>query len=57
LGNFVKRMNHYGSPLGLNFNVTNDKSFPPASLQSFLAASPDISGMVLADHGSQYLNT
>jgi nicastrin len=57
LDNFVEHMNYYGSPMGLNFSVINDKSFPPASLQSFLAASPDISGMVLADHGSQYLNT
>lgn len=52
----MKRMNDYGSPVGLNFSVINDKSFPPASLQSFLAASRDISGVVLADHGSQYLN-
>jgi hypothetical protein len=54
---FVKHMNDYGSPMGLNFSLTNDKSFPPASLQTFLAASNDISGMVLADHESQYLNT
>ena len=53
----MKRMNDYGSQVGLNFNVRNDKSFPPASLQTFLAANRDISGMVLADHGSQYLNT
>lgn len=52
----MKRMNDYGSPVGLNFNVRNDKSFPPASLQSFLAARRDIFGMVLADHGSHYLN-
>jgi hypothetical protein len=54
---FVEDMINYGSAVGLNFSVINDKSFPPASLQSFLAASSDISGMVLADHESQYLNT
>jgi hypothetical protein len=54
---FVELVNDYGSPVGLNFSLTNDKSFPPASLQTFLAASSDISGMVLADHESQYLNT
>lgn len=53
----MEHMNDFGSLVGLNFSVRNDKSFPPASLQSFLAASRDISGMVLADHGSQYLNT
>jgi hypothetical protein len=54
---FVENMNRYGELVGLKFSVINDKSFPPASLQSFLAASSDISGMVLADHESQYLNT
>jgi len=54
---FVQHMNKSGSTVGLNFGVINDTSFPPASLQSFLAASRDISGMVLTDHGSQYLNT
>lgn len=52
----MTNMNKYGSAVGLKFDVTNDKSFPPASLQSFLAASSDIPGMVLADHESQYLN-
>jgi uracil DNA glycosylase len=49
-------MNDNGSAVGLNFSLSNDKSFPPASLQTFLDASSDISGMVLADHESQYLN-
>lgn len=57
MDNFVKHMNDFGSPVGLNFSLSNDKNFPPASLQTFLAASSDISGMVLADHESQYLNT
>jgi hypothetical protein len=50
-------MKKYGAEVGLEFNsLVKEKSFPPASLQSFLAASSDIPGLVLTDHGSQYLN-
>jgi hypothetical protein len=54
--NFMTYMNKYGPEVGLGFNLMKEKSFPPASLQTFLAASSDIPGVILTDHGSQYLN-
>ncbi|XP_023713100.1 nicastrin isoform X3 [Cryptotermes secundus] len=53
---FISHMKKYGSEVGLEFNLINEKRFPPASLQNFLAASSDIPGVLLADHGSQYVN-
>jgi hypothetical protein len=53
---FISYMNKYGSEVGLEFGRIKAKRFPPASLQNFLAASSDIPGILLADHGSQYIN-
>jgi hypothetical protein len=53
---FVAKMNEFGREVGLNFSTLRGNSLPPASLQTFLAASSDIPGAVLTDHGSQYLN-
>jgi hypothetical protein len=53
---FISYMNKYGSEVGLEFGQIKEKRFPPASLQSFLAASSDIPGILLSDHGSKYIN-
>jgi hypothetical protein len=54
--NFISYMNKYGSEVGLEFSQISERRFPPASLQNFLAASSDVPGILLADHGSQYKN-
>lgn len=53
---FISYMNKFGSEVGFKFIQIKEKRFPPASLQNFLAASSDIPGILLADHGSQYIN-
>lgn len=52
---FISTMNENGESLGLKFNRSLN-SLPPSSLQTFLAARRDLPGVVLTDHGSQYLN-
>jgi hypothetical protein len=56
MDNFTDYMGKFGSEVGLAFNLMKEQSLPPASLQTFLAASSDIPGVVLTDHGSHYLN-
>lgn len=55
MDSFILYMNQYGPEVGLGFKLMKE-NLPPASLQTFLAANSDIPGVVLTDHGSQYLN-
>ncbi|KAJ9582233.1 hypothetical protein L9F63_003362 [Diploptera punctata] len=58
ISSFKNKMNNVSQNIGLKFKDAKKKnSFPPSSLQSVLAKSPDIEGVVLTDHESHYLNT
>lgn len=48
---FVNRLNRH------NFTqLKSSEAIPPASLQSFLKARPNMSGLVIADHGDEFAN-
>lgn len=56
--NLIKILQRNGNALGIPISdkLPPSKNLPPASLQTFLAERPDIPGLVLTEHASQYSN-